>query len=174
MKKLIKPYLPSFIFGIFLVASLFLGYQPGIDIMNNFFKFFVNMMKFIPAVFMLLGLFEVWANRAIIEKHLGEESGIKGYLWAMILAITLVGGLHVAFPISYSIYKKGASIKIVLAYIGFATVIRVPMTLFELSSMGLKFTLVRLAISIPLVIIFVQLLSTYLNKQNYKMIDNKN
>ena len=167
-----KAYLPSILFATFIGVSVLVDFQPGIDIMNNFIKFFVSMMKFIPAIFLLLGLFEVWINRKLIEKHLGEESGIKGYIWALILSTTITGGLHIAFPIAYTIYKKGASLRIVLAYISFATVCRIPMTLFELSFLGIKFTVIRLVVSIPIVIIFSKLLSDYLVAKKYKLKEN--
>ncbi len=169
MIKKIKPFIPMILFGIFILISNLTNFQPGIDIFQNFLKFSKSMLKFIPAIFMILGLFEVWTNRAIIEKHLGEESGIKGYFWALVLSVSMIGGLHVAFPIAYSLYKKGASLKVIFAYITFTTVCRVPMNLFEISFMGIKFTLVRLLVSIPLMLIFSQVLSKYLSTKNYKM-----
>ena len=168
MKK-IKPFMPMIIFAIFVLISYKIQFQPGIEIFHNSVKFSKSMLKFIPAIFMLLGLFEVWTNREIIEKHLGEESGIRGYLWALALSASMIGGLHIAFPIAYSLYKKGASLRIIFAYISFTTVCRIPMNLFELSFMGIKFTLIRLLVSLPIMIIFSQLLSKYLSTRKYQM-----
>ncbi len=39
-----------------------------------------------------MGLFEVWVKRETVEKHLGEGSGFKGHLWAIVLASTMGGG----------------------------------------------------------------------------------
>ncbi|MBA7512803.1 hypothetical protein ES705_04811 [subsurface metagenome] len=112
-------------------------------------------------------------KKEVIEKHLGEESGIRGYIWAILLAGTIAGGLLVAFPIAYSMYNKGAKLSVIFTYIGAAAICRVPMTMFEASFMGVKFTAIRLLVSLPLVIVTSILLGDYLSKRNYKMVEGK-
>jgi uncharacterized membrane protein YraQ (UPF0718 family) len=164
-------YVSSYI--LFLIVSFVFGFNPGKEIGYNFISFLVYMLKILPCAFILIGLFEVWVKKEVIEKHLGEESGIRGYIWAMLLAGTIAGGLLVAFPIAYSLYNKGAKLSIVFTYIGAAAICRVPMTLYEASFMGVKFTMIRLLISLPLVIITSILLGDYLTKRNYKMAEGK-
>jgi len=164
-------YVSSYI--LFLIVSFVFGFNPGKEIGYNFISFLVYMLKILPCAFILIGLFEVWVKKEIIEKHLGEESGIKGYIWAILLAGTIAGGLLVAFPIAYSMYNKGAKLSIVFTYIGAAAICRVPMTMFEASFMGVKFTAIRLLVSLPLVIVTSILLGNYLSKRNYKMVEGK-
>ncbi|MDD5014805.1 MAG: hypothetical protein PHW73_06865, partial [Atribacterota bacterium] len=99
--------------------------------------------------------------------------GIKGYSLVILLAGTIAGGLLVALPVAYSLYNKGAKLSIVFTYIGAAAICRIPMTLYEASFMGVKFTAIRLLISLPLVIITSILLGEYLTKRNYKMAESK-
>ncbi len=153
MKFKIQNILIFSLFTSFLLISTFIGYNPGLAIRDNFIQFAVSMVKILPAAFILIGLFEVWIKRETVEKHFGEDSGIKGFIWAMILASTTVGGTYVAFPIAYSLYHKGARYSIIFTYIGAAALVRIPMTLFEVSFLGIKFTLIRLFTSLPLIII---------------------
>ena len=174
MKRNVKiriAYISTYV--LFLVVSFILGYNPGKEIAFNFISFLVYMLKILPCAFILIGLFEVWVKKETIEKHLGKESGIRGYAWVILLAGTIAGGLLVAFPIAYSLYNKGAKLSIVFSYIGAAAICRVPMTLYEVSFMGVKFTIIRLLISLPLVIITSILLGNYLTKRNYKMVEGK-
>jgi uncharacterized membrane protein YraQ (UPF0718 family) len=164
-------YVSSYL--LFLIVSFVFGFNPGKEIGYNFISFLVYMLKILPCAFILIGLFEVWVKKEVIEKHLGEESGIRGYIWAMLLAGTMAGGLLVAFPIAYSMYNKGAKLNIVFTYIGAAAICRVPMTMFEASFMGVKFTAIRLLVSLPLVIVTSILLGNYLSKRNYKMVEGK-
>ena len=60
---------------------------------------------------------------------------------------------------------------VVFTYIGASAICRVPMTIFEASFLGIKFSIIRLLVSIPLVIITSALLSEYLKKRNYKMVE---
>ncbi|MBA7477827.1 hypothetical protein ES707_13242 [subsurface metagenome] len=164
-------YVSSYI--LFLIASFVFGFNPGREIGYNFISFLVYMLKILPCAFILIGLFEVWVKKEVIEKHLGEESGIRGYIWAILLAGTIAGGLLVAFPIAYSMYNKGAKLSVIFTYIGAAAICRVPMTMFEASFMGVKFTAIRLLVSLPLVIVTSILLGDYLSKRNYKMVEGK-
>ena len=174
MKKNVKikiTYVAIYI--LFLVVSFILGYNPGKEIAFNFISFLIYMLKILPCAFILIGLFEVWVKKEVIEKHLGEESGIRGYAWVILLAGTIAGGLLVAFPIAYSLYNKGAKLSIVFTYVGAAAICRIPMTLYEASFMGVKFTAIRLLVSLPLVIVTSILLGNYLSKRNYKMLEGR-
>jgi len=163
------PLILMAVYIIFIISSLVLGYQPGKDIGSNFLSFLLSMLKILPAAFILIGLFQVWVSKEKVEKHLGEDSSILSFLWVMLLAGTTVGGLYVAFPVAWALYEKGAKTQVVLAYIGFAAVCRIPMIIFEASFMGVKFTLIRLLISIPLVIAGAVLFGKYLQKINWQM-----
>ncbi len=160
-------------YTLFLIISFIFGFNPGREIGYNFISFLLYMLKILPCAFILIGLFEVWAKKEVIEKHLGEESGIRGYMWAILLSGTIAGGLLVAFPIANSMYNKGAKLNIIFTYIGAAAICRVPMTMFEASFMGVKFTAIRLLVSLPLVIVTSILLGKYLSKRNYKMVEGK-
>ena len=158
---------------IFLIVSWIFGFNPGKEISYNFASFSVEMLKILPCAFILIGLFEVWVKRETVEKHFGEKSGIRGYIWAMLLAGTTVGGLYVAFPIAYSLYSKGAKLSVIFTYIGASAICKIPHAVFEASFLGIKFTAIRLLVSLPLVIVASILLGNYLTKRNYKITEGK-
>ena len=154
---------------LFLIISFASGFNPGKEIGDNFVSFSVDMFKILPGAFILIGLYEVWVKRETVKKHLGEESGIRGYIWAILLASTTVGGLYVAFPVAYALYSKGAKLSVIFTYVGAAAICRVPMVIFEASFLGIKFTAIRMLVSLPLVILTSILLGDYLTKRNYKI-----
>ncbi len=160
-------------YAIFLIVSFILGFNPGKEIGYNFASFSLDMLKILPCAFILIGLFEVWVKKETVEKHLGAESGIRGYIWGLLIASTTVGGLYVAFPVAYSLYSKGARLSIIFTYIGASAICRVPMTIFEASFMGIKFSAIRLFVAIPLVIITSILLGDYLTKRKYRIVGSK-
>lgn len=154
---------------LFLIISFTSGFNPGKEIGYNFVSFSVYMLKLLPCAFILIGLFEVWVKRETVEKHFGEASGIRGYIWGVLLASTTVGGLYVAFPVAYSLYRKGAKLSVIFTYVGAAAICRIPLAIFEASFLGIEFTAIRLFVSLPLVIITSILLGNYLTKRNYKI-----
>jgi uncharacterized membrane protein YraQ (UPF0718 family) len=161
-------------YALFLLYSFASGFDPGKKIAAKFVSFSVDMLKVLPCAFILIGLFEVWVRRETVERHLGEGSGLKGHLWVILLAGTTVGGLYVAFPVAYSLFRKGARLSVVLSYIGGSAICRVPMAIFEASFMGVKFTAVRLLVSLPIVIITSELLGRALLRRGYAIADGRN
>jgi uncharacterized membrane protein YraQ (UPF0718 family) len=161
------------IYFVFIIGSFVIGFKPGKQIGHNFITFSIEMLKILPCAFILIGLFEVWVKKESVEKHLGKGSSVLGYIWVILLAGTTVGGLYVAFPVAYSLFKKGAKLNFIFTYIGASAICRVPMIIFESSFMGIKFTLIRLMISIPLVILTSICLGNYLDKSNYKILKGK-
>ncbi|WP_425448259.1 permease [Dethiothermospora halolimnae] len=166
MKKKIFNIILPISYLIFLLISWVFNFSTGITIGKNFYSFVLSMLKVLPFAFILIGLFEVWVKKETVEKHFGNASGYKGYLWAIILSSTTVGGAYVAFPVAYSLYNKGAKLSIVLTYIGGSALTRIPMTIFEASFLGIKFSIIRLLISIPLVILSSILISNSFEKKS--------
>lgn len=160
-------FIPAVVYFLFILYAVFNDFQPGVEIWRNFRVFMIQIVKLLPFVFILIGLFEVWVKRETIEKHLGENSGFISFIWGILLAGTTVGGLYVALPVAHSLYLKGARTSVVLTYISAGAICRVPMTLFEAGFLGWKFTLIRLTVSIPLVIISSVLLGRYLDRHEY-------
>jgi uncharacterized membrane protein YraQ (UPF0718 family) len=161
------------LFILFLVISWVTDFEAGQEIGKNFVDFLLEMAAIVPCAFILIGLFEVWVKREKVEKHLGQESGIRGYIWAILLAGTTVGGLYLAFPVAYSLHSKGARLSVIFTYIGASAILRIPMTVFEASFLGIKFTLIRMLVSLPLVIFSAILLDKYLSKRDFRLREGK-
>ncbi|MBN1797564.1 MAG: permease [Spirochaetales bacterium] len=170
--KLVKIIIISS-FIIFIVVSYVLNFEQGIDIGKNFYEFSLNLILVLPCAFILIGLFEAWVKRETVEKHLGKDSGFISYLWAVILGGCTFGPLIVALPIAYSLYKKGAKLTVIFTYLGAAAICRIPMTIFEASYLGVKFTIIRYVVSIPLVILTSIMLGSYLEKKKFKIMKGK-
>lgn len=157
------------LFILFITISWAFNYKTGINVGKNFIIFARDMVIILPPAFILIGLFDVWVKRETIEKHFGNISGIKKYIWSILLAATTVGGTFVAFPVANSLYHKGANYSSIFTYVTAASIVMVPMSIMEASILGIKFTLIRLGISLPLVVISARLLGNYFNKINYKL-----
>ena len=156
-------------FGLFVAGSFAGGLGPGRQMGVTFATTLVSMLKLLPCAFVLIALFDVWVKRETVERHFGQGSGIRGYLWGILLAGMTVGGMYLAFPVACSLFRKGAKLSVVFAYVGLAGVCRIPMTMFEASFMGATFTAVRLAVTIPLVVLSSLLLGRILERRGYQV-----
>ncbi|MFO7780355.1 MAG: hypothetical protein R6W94_01875 [Spirochaetia bacterium] len=167
--RLLKRLALPIAFAMFVAGSLLFDLSAGIRAGRNFLSFGREMIAIVPATFILIGLFEAWIPQEKIERHLGQEAGFASHFWSMILAGSTVGGLMVAFPVAYSLRRKGARHAVVFSYLGTAGVVRVPMTLFEMSFLGVPFTLVRYAVALPLLIAMAEILGQVLDRRGFEM-----
>ena len=83
------------LYVIFLLISYLIGYAPGKKIAIHLFSFLSYMLKIFPCAFVLIGLFEVWVKKELIERHLGKNTGFLAYIWIILFAGTVAGGLIV-------------------------------------------------------------------------------
>ncbi len=146
-KKIFKKYFWVILFGMFMAGSLYLNFEPGKMIYANFKQFFVHMITLLPLIFLLVGLFDVWVPMERIQKHIGEGSGLKGMFWVILLAVIQPGPLYGAFPVAYTLYKKGTSARNIFIYLGAFSCMGIPMYMFEISFLGVKFWFLRLIFS---------------------------
>ncbi len=156
-------------FVIFLAISWLVRFDLGVAMGENFLIFARDMVLILPPAFVIIGLFEVWVNRETIEKHFGSASSGLRYIYAILLAATTVGGTFVAFPVANSLYHKGADYSSIFTYITSASLVMIPMSIMEASIIGLEFTILRIGLSLPLVVLSSVLLNKIFIRLDYKL-----
>lgn len=156
---------------ILTVMSFIFGFNPGELIFANFTQSFIEMITFVPFLFIIVGLFDVWVPKERIQKHIGEESGIKGIALMVLLAMLQAGPLYGAFPVAYLLYKKGASIRNIFIYLGAFSSMKIPMLGIEIGYLGIEFTLSRTLVSLPLFIGIGYLMKRYLKNKHFEVRD---
>jgi uncharacterized membrane protein YraQ (UPF0718 family) len=172
MKKIVKkiqPYIWLLLFCMFVALSFIVGFQPGKDIASSFKVSLVEMITFVPALFIIVGLFDVWVPKEKIQKHIGQESGIKGIAIVVLLAMLQAGPLYGAFPVAYMLWKKGASIKNIFIYLGAFASLKIPMLGIEIAYLGIQFTIVRTLVSLPLFIGIGYLMEWWLKDKKFEV-----
>ncbi len=169
--KYLKEYGFIVVFIIFGLVSYFYSFTFGVKASKTFLNMFIEMISFIPIVFILVGLLDAWIPKKKFEKYMGPESGLKGTLLSVIFSMFQAGPLYGAFPIVYILYKKGASIKNIFIFLGCFSSLKIPMLTIETGYLGLEFTLARAAITVPLFIAIGYLMDYYLKGKDFKVTD---
>jgi uncharacterized membrane protein YraQ (UPF0718 family) len=164
---LLKKYGFALLFALFVAGSWLMPFPAGMAIARNFRMFFLEMIVFLPLMFILIGLFDVWVPREKIIRHLGPEAGHLGILWVVLLAMLQAGPLYAAFPVAALLWRKGCSVRNVFIYLGAFSSLKIPMLAFEIGFLGLKFSLLRTLFSLPIFIIIGYLIASYLKNKDY-------
>jgi uncharacterized membrane protein YraQ (UPF0718 family) len=168
MKLLVKKYRNFLIVAIVLGLISFFNIEFGKSVVSITSIQLKEMLLVIPPIFLLLGLLDVWISKETMSKYMGEDSGLKGVLLALLIGAAAAGPLYGAFPVAAVFMKKGVKFKNVLIFIGSWSTTKIPMLLFEIAALGPKFALTRFLIDIPGIIIIAHLLTLVISKDEVK------
>ena len=105
MKTFIKRYK---VFLLLILINIVVGIalpDIGLKSISITKQNFIEMISVIPPIFILLGLLDVWVDRATMMKYTGKGSGLKGVLIAFLLG-SAAGPLYAAFPVAGVMLKK--------------------------------------------------------------------
>lgn len=148
MMKLLKKYKFALILVAINILMLFVTPDIGRKSLELTYVNVIEMLSIIPPIFILLGLLDVWVKRETMIKLMGEKSGFSGMLIAFLMGSAAAGPLYAAFPIAGILIKKGSKFSNVLIFIGAWSTTKIPLLLFEASSMGWQFMLTRFIVNL--------------------------
>ncbi len=170
MREIIKKHKFLFVVLIIDLAVLIVFPYKGRESIVFTGKNLINFLYILPPIFICIGLLDIWVERETMIKIMGEKSGIRGVLVSFMFGVLTAVPLYALLPVAGMLLKKGSKISNVLIFICSCTSIRIPLLLFEGSSMGWKFTATRFVVNIFVVLITAYLIDTILTDKNKDMI----
>lgn len=153
MMRVLKRY--RYVLAIVGVNIILLMVRPELGLKafqiteSNSIEILIN----IPAIFILLGLVDVWIKKETMIKILGEKSGILGIAMAFLLGSIAAGPMYATFPIAATLMNKGARFFNIIVFVEAWSTTKLPMLFFESSAMGWQFMLARFVIDIPIILL---------------------
>ena len=166
----------KFDFGVIILFTIFIGYsyafmfKLGTDIFENIFLGFIKeMMVILPAIFIIVGLIDVWVSKETIQSHIGASSGIKGIIYVVIFAAFQGGPLYGVFPVAYLMWKKGSSATNIFIFLAATSTVKIPMLALEIGFMGVEFTILRVVITLPIFIVVGTIMGKYFDKNSLEV-----
>lgn len=106
-------------------------------------------------------------------KYLGEGSAAKGMVISIFIGSAAAGPLYGAFPVVLILMKKGAKFSNILLFIGAWSTTKIPMLLFEVSSLGLAFTMTRLAVCLAGIFIIAFVVEKLMSRKEIEALFGK-
>lgn len=170
MKNMLKRYKFFIALAIINILVIILYPEVGQKSVKLTWKNTLEMLSVIPPVFILLGLLDVWVQKETMMKFLGEKSGFVGIIISFLLGSAAAGPLYAAFPVAAILIKKGSKFSNVLIFIGAWSTTKIPLLLFEASSIGWEFMLTRFIINIPVIIIIAYMTEKLMTVNEKKLV----
>jgi len=130
-------------------------YSPSlfVDSLATTSMYFVEMLQILPAVFVVMGLVEVWVSRDTIMGIFGKGSGLKGRFASVLVGSFSAGPIYAAFPVCYTLLKKGSAVSNIVIILSAWAVVKTPMLIVEAQFMGLSFMGTRYIFTVPAIIL---------------------
>ena len=109
------------------------------------------LLKLLPVLilaFFVAGLMEILLPKELLLRWVGEESGLKGILIGACLGSVAPGGPFIQFPLVAAMFKAGAHIGPLVAYLSAWALIGINRVIaFEIPLLGFQITFTRLLCS---------------------------
>lgn len=134
---------------------------------------FWTMLQIVPPIFILIGLMDVWVPRETMIRLMGEKSGIIGLSIAFLFGTLAAGPLVAAFPVAMIMLKKGARYANVIFFLSIWASAKLPIIFFEITTLGLKFTLWSNLVLIAFYLVSSFLIEKLMNKEEVQKIYKK-
>ncbi|WP_346933574.1 permease [Clostridium sp.] len=167
---MLKRYSFFLISSLVLIIFFFFNFNLGNNSFLSAKSSFIQMLSVLPPIMILLGLIDVWIPRETLVKYMGDNSGVTGVAIAMLIGSIAAGPMYAAFPFTAVLLRKGVKFSNVIIFMNAWCVTKISTLLFEVSAIGFKFTISRLIIDIPGVIIMGYIVHYLMGKDELAML----
>jgi len=113
----------------------------------------IGLIPLIITATLIAGLVQAGISKEVIADFLGKEAGLKGIALGSLLGSLVPGGPYVIFPLLGGLYRAGAGIGTLIAFVtawSLISLARIPM---EVAFLGTKIVALRLALCVILPIV---------------------
>ncbi|MEA2050427.1 MAG: permease [Campylobacterota bacterium] len=127
---------------IFVYILLFFFDKENIGIIiNKFQTIFYQLIPIFVFIIIVTALINYFIKPKMIVKHLGEDSGFKGVLYAMIGGIVSHGPMYAWYGTISELRKHGLKDELLIVFF-YSRAIKIPMLPFMIGIFGMSFTIV--------------------------------
>ncbi len=151
--------------AVLLIAEPATGQKAMALTMENL----LEMLSFLPPIFVLLGLLDVWIDRETMMRFMGDNSGLRGHLLAFALGSAAAGPLYAAFPVVGVLLKKNASMMNVFIFVGAWSTTKIPLLVFESATLGIRFMALRFFFNVIGIIVIAWIMKNEAERHRAKL-----
>ena len=133
-------------FGAYLLTA---GFDPGLvrTALHGFLGMFLKVLPILGVVFVALWLVNLLLNPERIRRHLGRESGLKGWLYAVAGGILISGPPYVLYPMLGEFRRYGARAALLAVFL-YNRNVKIPFLPVMAYYFGLRYTVIVSALII--------------------------
>ena len=125
---------------LYLIIALF-NFSVAKDAFVNFLLMFIKILPILGIVFVIMIGVNIYFTKERIGKYLGEQSGLKGWLYATISGILVSGPPYVLYPLLSDLKKHGMKNSLLAVFL-YNRNVKIPFLPVMVYYFGLNFTVI--------------------------------
>ena len=129
----------------FLAIGTFRGQGEQMEGLKNGAKMLLPILPMLLCAFVVAGMIQVMIPKEAIARWVGTESGFRGILLGSFAGSLMPGGPFVNLPVALGLFRTGASLGCVVAFLTGWSLWAVSRLPLEVGILGWRLTLIRLA-----------------------------
>ena len=146
--------------GVYLLVDFF---NPSLarEALSSFELLLIRIVPILLLVFALLFLASLFLERKWLARHLGEATGVGGWILAVVCGILSVGPLYAWYPLLGELKEKGMSGALITAFL-YSRALKLPLLPLMVHYFGVAYT-----VTLSICIVVFSVVSGLLMKRFY-------
>lgn len=128
------------VLALYLIVGIF-NIQLAKEAAFNFFYMLIKIIPILFIVFIVMIGVDIYFTKDRTKKFVGDESGIKGWIYAIISGILISGPPYILYPLLGNLKKRGMKNSLLAALL-YNRNIKIPFIPVMIYYFGIKFTMV--------------------------------
>lgn len=154
-----------FVLALYFIVGIF-NLQLAKEAAFNFFYMLIKIIPILFIVFIVMIGVDIYFTKDRTKNFVGDESGIKGWIYAIISGILISGPPYILYPLLGNLKKRGMKNSLLAALL-YNRNIKIPFIPVMIYYFGIKFTIV-ISVYIIIFSIFNGILVSIIVEKLYK------
>jgi len=133
----------KFLLGVLLFYFFVFIFYPSLffSSLKDFFSILFRIAPLLGIVFGAIFLVNLFVKQKNIQKHFGKDSGIRGWIYAIIAGILISGPPYILYPFLGELKKQGAKNSLLAVFL-YNRNVKIPFFPVMVYYFGMKYTII--------------------------------
>ena len=113
---LAKWYFPLVVLGVY-ISVYFFAPEKMTPILNSFYSLLVQIAPVFILVYTIMFLANLFIDNKGIQKYMGEDAGIKGWIISVLAGIISMGSIYAWYPLLKDLQSRGVKDKFLVVFL---------------------------------------------------------
>ncbi len=139
--------IPTIVMAVIALVLFIVAYKKGdnshIIGTKSAMQLTIQILPLLLFALIIAGLAQQLLPKDLLARWIGGESGFKGILIGTLAGALTPGGPYVSFPIAAALFKTGANVGVLVAFVASWSLLSITRLPLEIGILGWKFAVIR-------------------------------